>query len=44
MYCVLRLEQHMNFRKMDLEKVAKSMADGRMHLEFMAKIYKKQLD
>ena len=34
----------MNYPKMDPDRVAKLMAEGRMHLEFMAKIYKKQLD
>ena len=41
-FCVWN--QHMNYPKMDPDRVAKLMAEGRMHLKFMAKIYKKQLD
>ena len=35
--------QFMNFRKMDQAKVDKIMEDGRVHLEFMCKVYWKQI-
>ena len=34
--------QHMNYPKMDRERVESLMKEGRMHLEFMAKVYRKQ--
>ena len=34
----------MKYRKMDPDRVAKLMPEGRMYLEFMANIYKKQVD
>ena len=32
-----------SYTNMDKERVAKFMADGHIHLEFMAKIYRKQM-
>ena len=35
--------QHLNFKKMKKEDVERIMADGRMHLQFMARVYWKQI-
>ena len=35
--------QHMNFKKMDPEKVRSMLAEGRTHLEFVARVYRRQI-
>ena len=43
MYFISIWNYGMNYRKMDKDKVEKAVAEGKLHLRFMASLYRKQI-